>query len=40
MGFIFAAIAEWEKAGLNVETAVKHGIYTVKETLVSRQFLA
>ena len=28
---------EWKKAGLNIETAVKRGIYTVKETLVSKR---
>lgn len=30
-------LADWQKAGLNVETAVKRGIYTVKETLVSKR---
>ncbi len=30
-------LAEWKKAGLNVETAVKRGVYTVKETLVSKR---
>ena len=30
-------LAEWKKAGLNIETAVKRGIYTVKETLVSKR---
>ena len=27
-------LAEWKKVGLNVETAVKRGIYTVEESLV------
>ena len=30
-------LTEWKKAGLNLETAVKRGIYTVKETLVSKR---
>ncbi len=30
-------LTEWEKAGLNIETAVKRGIYTVKETLVRKR---
>lgn len=30
-------LAEWEKAGLNVETAVKRGIYTIKETLIKKR---
>ena len=30
-------LTEWRKAGLNLETAVKRGIYTVKETLVSKR---
>ena len=30
-------LADWKKAGLNIETAVKRGIYTVKETLVSKR---
>ncbi len=30
-------LAEWKKAGLNVETAVKRGIYTIKETLVRKR---
>src|SRR5437868_5194127 len=29
-------LAEWKKAGLNLKTAVKRGIYTIKETLVSK----
>ena len=29
-------LSEWKKAGLNVETAVKRGIYTIKETLVRK----
>lgn len=27
----------WKVAGLNVETAVKRGIYTIKETLVQKR---
>ncbi len=31
-------LAEWKAAGcLNVETAVKRGIYTIKETLVKKR---
>ncbi len=30
-------LAEWKKAGLNVETAVKRGIYTIKETFVKKR---
>jgi mRNA interferase MazF len=30
-------LAEWKAAGLNVETAVKRGIYTIKETLVRKR---
>lgn len=30
-------LADWKKAGLNIETAVKRGLYTVKETLVSKR---
>jgi mRNA interferase MazF len=30
-------LAEWKAAGLNVETAVKRGIYTMKETLVRQR---
>lgn len=30
-------LTEWKAAGLNVETAVKRGIYTVKETLVRKR---
>ncbi len=29
-------LTEWKAAGLNVETAVKRGIYTIKETLVKK----
>ncbi|MDQ3219603.1 MAG: MazF family transcriptional regulator [Acidobacteriota bacterium] len=28
---------EWKKAGLNVQTAVKRGIYTIRETLVKKR---
>ncbi|MCA1589413.1 MAG: type II toxin-antitoxin system PemK/MazF family toxin [Acidobacteria bacterium] len=27
-------LAEWKKAGLNVESAVKRGIFTIKDSLV------
>jgi len=27
----------WKKAGLNVQTAVKRGIYTIKENLVKKR---
>jgi mRNA interferase MazF len=30
-------LAEWKAAGLNVETAVKRGIYTIEETLVRKR---
>lgn len=30
-------LTEWQKAGLNVETAVKRGIFTIKETLVRKR---
>ncbi len=30
-------LSEWKKAGLNIETAVKRGIYTIEETLVSKR---
>jgi mRNA interferase MazF len=30
-------LAEWKAAGLNVETAVKRGIFTIKETLVRKR---
>lgn len=30
-------LTDWKKAGLNVETAVKRGIYTIKETLVRKR---
>ena len=30
-------LAEWKAVGLNVETAVKRGIYTIKETLVRKR---
>lgn len=29
-------LADWSKAGLNVETAAKRGIYTVDQTLVAQ----
>ena len=31
------ALEEWLKAGLNIETAVKRGIYSARETLVSKR---
>jgi mRNA interferase MazF len=30
-------LTEWRAAGLNVETAVKRGLYTIKETLVKKR---
>ncbi len=30
-------LTKWQAAGLNVETAVKRGIYTIKETLVRKR---
>jgi mRNA interferase MazF len=30
-------LTDWKKAGLNVETAVKRGIFTIKETLVKKR---
>ena len=30
-------LTEWKAAGLNVETAVKRGIFTIKETLVRKR---
>ena len=30
-------LTKWKKAGLNVETAVKRGIFTIKETLVRKR---
>lgn len=30
-------LTEWKAAGLNVETAVKRGLYTIKETLVRKR---
>ena len=30
-------LSEWKEAGLNIETTVKRGIYTIKETLVSKR---
>ncbi|MGI8670202.1 MAG: type II toxin-antitoxin system PemK/MazF family toxin [Aridibacter sp.] len=30
-------LTDWKAAGLNVETAVKRGIYTIKETLVRKR---
>ncbi len=29
-------LADWKLAGLNVETAVKRGIFTIKQTLVKK----
>ena len=29
-------LTDWQKAGLNVETAVKRGIFTIRETLVRK----
>ncbi len=30
-------LSEWQAAGLNVETVVKRGIFTIKETLVRKR---
>ena len=30
-------LTDWRKAGLNVATAVKRGIFTIKETLVRKR---
>ncbi len=30
-------LTEWQQAGLNVETAVKRGIFTIKQTLVKKR---
>lgn len=30
-------LQEWRKAGLNIETAVKRGIFTIEENLVRKQ---
>lgn len=30
-------LAEWTAAGLNVETAIKRGIFTIEETLVRKR---
>lgn len=30
-------LTKWKEANLNVETAVKRGIYTIKETLVKKR---
>ena len=30
-------LADWSKAGLNVETAIKRGIYTVDQNLVAQR---
>jgi mRNA interferase MazF len=30
-------LTEWKQEGLNVETAVKRGIYTIKDTLVKKR---
>ena len=30
-------LTEWKAAGLNIETAVKRGIFTIKETLVRKR---
>ena len=30
-------LTEWRAAGLNVETAVKRGIYTIKESLIKKR---
>jgi mRNA interferase MazF len=30
-------LTDWKKSGLNVETAVKRGIFTIKETLIRKR---
>ena len=30
-------LTDWKATGLNVETAVKRGIYTIKETLIKKR---
>ena len=30
-------LSKWKEAGLNVETAIKHGIFTIKQTLVRKR---
>ena len=30
-------LTEWKAAGLNIETAIKRGIFTIKETLVRKR---
>lgn len=30
-------LLDWMKAGLNIETAIKRGIYTIKDTLVIKR---
>ncbi len=30
-------LADWKASGLNVETALKRGIFTIKQTLVKKQ---
>ena len=30
-------LSEWSNAGLNVETAIKRGIFTIKQTLVHKR---
>lgn len=30
-------LADWQAAGLNVETALKRGIFTIKQTLVKKR---
>ena len=29
-------LSDWKKSGLNVETAVKRGVYTIKESLIRK----
>ncbi len=30
-------LSDWQQAGLNIETAIKRGVYTLKESLVSKR---
>ncbi len=30
-------LEEWKEAGLNIETAIKRGIYTIKQSLVKKR---
>jgi mRNA interferase MazF len=30
-------LSDWKTAGLNVETAIKRGVYTIKESLIRKK---